>query len=212
MSKGLPVARPLLAADLPALCLADEKLIRKSMKQGIASIDGSFLVLIPDIQTIRWHHAREEFVGLELHGRTPEIKGAIVDDGVGRRVWCYWTRMWYNEDPRRCDENTLHILRLVVEAKGIVDWELSHFDGEERRRLAPSIAALLALAQQEAAKWNLEGVEVWNPNSITIQAARLLHSSLDIYHRDSESIPSLRWNKSASHHMVWLGNEKYGWC
>jgi hypothetical protein len=161
---------------------------------------------------MRWHHAREEFVGRELHGCVPAVKGAVVDDVDGSgRVWCCWTRMWYNDDARRREGNTLHVLRLVVEGKDVVDWELGSLSDGERRRVAPRIAALLAAAQREAAEWNLEGVEVWNPNAVTVEAARLLHAQVEVCHRDEESIPSLRW-KSAADNVVWLGNEKYVWC
>ena len=73
------------------------------------------------------------------------------------------------------------------------------------------VAALLAVAQREAAEWNLEAVEVWNPDGATVEAARLLHAPVEVCHREEESIPSLRW-KAAADDVVWLGNEKYGWC
>jgi hypothetical protein len=212
---SLPRARALLAADLPALCLADEAQLRMSLERAASSLPRSAFALIPDIQTMRWHHAREEFVGRELLGRVPQIKGAIVygdgDGGTGLgRVWCYWTRMWYNEDARRREGNTLHVLRLVERRRG-GDWELDPLGDDERSRVAPRIAALLAVARREAGEWNLEGVEVWNPNAATVEAARMLHEPAEVCHRDEESIPSLRWKASADD-VLWLGNEKFGWC
>jgi GNAT superfamily N-acetyltransferase len=209
-----PIVRPLRAEDLLELCALDESLIRHSLKQASSPSCKAFVALIPDIQTIRWHHAREEFVGYELYGETPEIKGAIVGDEVGRRVWCYWNRMWYNEDSQQREENTLHILRLVVEEKGVVDWETCPLTEHETNKYASAIAALLAMAQDEAARWQMEDVQIWNPNQVTVDAARRLYPSTEVVHRDQDSICSLRWygDDEALNNIVWLGNEKYGWC
>jgi GNAT superfamily N-acetyltransferase len=214
---ALPEARPLYDADLPDLCATDEQLIKKSLTEVAASSDKTLFALIPDLPNIRWHHAREEFVGLQLHGKVPEIKGAIVGTEPGKRIWCYWTRVWYNPDPSIAKANTLHILRLVVEEKEIVDWEKTTLSTEEREKYGPSIAALLAMAQREAYTWKTEQVEVWNPNAVAVDAAKLLLPSAEIIHREDESIPSLRWHfnsdgSDGEEEITWLGNEKYGWC
>jgi hypothetical protein len=210
----MPKVRHLRASDLPDLCARDEDLIRRSLKQAASMSDKTFTAIVPDIQTIRWHHAREDFVGHELHGEIPEIKGAIVGEEIGKRVFCYWARMWYNEDVEKREDNTLHILRLVVEEKGLVDWESCQLSDDEITRLKPSIAALLAAAQDEAVRWQMEDVQLWNPNRVTVEAARYLYPSTDVVHRDEESICSLRWygDEAALDNLIWPGNEKYGWC
>ena len=189
-------------------------LIRKSMKQASTSTNKPLVALLPDIQTIRWHHAREDFVAFELHGKIPEVKGCIIGEEEGKRVWCYWTRMWYNEDRQKNGENTLHILRLVVEEKGVVDWESCQLQDDEVERFVPLIAALLSMAQAEAASWNMEDVQIWNPNRAIISAAQYLCPHAEVIHRNQESICSLRWygEVDTSNNVVWLGNEKYGWC
>jgi hypothetical protein len=211
---NLPKAKPLRASDLPDLCAIDEAHIRQSLNKAAESSLKTMVALIPDIQTIQWHHAREDFVGLELHGKSPDIKGAIVGEIPGSRVWCYWTRMFYNEDIEKREENTLHILRLVVEAESFVDWETSTFEEERNKQYIPSIAALLTMAQEEAAAWNMEDVQLWNPNHITVEAAKSLYPSMEVAHRDQESVCSLRWYGDAKSlkTIQWLGNEKYGWC
>jgi hypothetical protein len=219
---NLPEARPLYAEDLAELCRIDEQLLRKSM-QHVPPLHSSkvFVAIIPEITTIRWHHAREDFVACELYGRVPKIKGAIVDgNGPGKRVWCYWTRMWYNENPAASHGNTLHVLRLVVEEYGALDWERPSTDEEDRMKCkyAPAIAALLRLAQREAAAWKMEEVEVWNPTVVTVEAVRMLKPKARVVDRESESIASLRWYGEApqkggrvTDFVDWIGNEKYGW-
>jgi hypothetical protein len=212
---SLPEARLLYSSDLADLCSIDEKLVRKSILGELAR-DQVSVAIVPDIATIRWHHAREEFVGKELHGKIPDIKGAIVGTEPGKRVWCYWNRMFYNPDPQASKENTLHILRLVVEEHGMFTWERASSDADMSQYI-PAITALFKLAQKEADKWNMEEVEIWNPTDATVKAAQNLDPEATIIHRDTDSIASLMWygerikDGPVADFVDWLGNEKYGW-
>jgi hypothetical protein len=206
----------LYADDLEALCKIDEALIKKSL-QSRAKGSKIAVALIPDVDTIRWHHAREEFVGTELHGKSPKVKGAIVGTEEGKRVWCYWTRTWYNEDPSQSKGNTLYILRVVIEDDGSSSWERSDANpSSSDHKHDAAIAALFALAQQEAEEWKMEEVMAWNPSAATLAAAQKLYSSAKVIDRDLESIASLQWYPSHEGRIAdlidWVGNEKYGWC
>lgn len=169
------------------------------------------MALIPDIETAQWHHAREEFVGQEVYGKVPKIKGVIVGDEVGKRVWCYWTRVWYNEDVSIVKGNTMHVLRLVAE-----DDVLGSKDAREASGHGPAVAALLAMAQREAEEWKTECVELWNPSALALAGAQILDKSVEVIDRDSESIASLLWyldlEGSAADQIDWISNEKYAWC
>ncbi|TID21282.1 hypothetical protein E6O75_ATG04677 [Venturia nashicola] len=207
-------ATPLYASDLPRLCAIDEHLIRQTATHAPSS--QTYIALTPNYAKISWHQAREDFVGLELHGRKPLIKGAIVGTEPGKRVWCYFNRVWYNPDPTSTTDNTLHILRLVVEEKGAFTWEkTSH---EDMETYIPAIAALFKLARKEAHEWNMDDVEIWNPNEATVRAVRSLDPGADIVHREQESIASLMWygerpnDGPVKGYVDWLANEKYGWC
>ncbi|KAF2833312.1 hypothetical protein CC86DRAFT_365243 [Ophiobolus disseminans] len=207
----IPIARPLYAGDLAELCEIDVASVRRDLesrpkdsKQAVA--------LLPGLETVQWHHAREDFVGTELHGKTPKIKGAIVGSQKGKRVWCFWTRMWYNNNPAEAKGNTLHILRLVSEDGSLEDSASSL----ENRSHDAAIAALMAMAQREAEEWKMEHVEIWNPTTATINAARRLDPSAQVVDRDEESIASLQWYPEHDGPMAekidWIANEKYGWC
>ncbi|KAF2189578.1 hypothetical protein K469DRAFT_700800 [Zopfia rhizophila CBS 207.26] len=217
--KGIPSAQPLYEDDLEELCKLDEALIRKSLESR-ANNSNTAVALIPDIETIRWHHAREDFVGTELHSKAPKVKGAIVGSEKGKRIWCYWTRMWYNQNPKEAKGNTLHLLRLVIEDEARSNWEGSgtnHVNGSSAdHKHDDAIAALLLMAQREAQEWNMEEVEVWNPTSATVSAAQMLDPNAAVVNRDKESITSLKWFPPHEGHVAesidWIGNEKYGWC
>ena len=46
----------------------------------------------------------------ELCDAAPSIKGAIVNFSEGKRVWRYWTSLWYDVKPRENKRNTLYLL------------------------------------------------------------------------------------------------------
>lgn len=197
------------------LCEIDVAAVRRNLESRPKD-SNTAVALIPNIETIRWHHAREEFVGNELHGKMPKIKGAVVGTEKGKRIWCYWTRMWYNQDPAEAKGNTLHILRLVIEDGG---WEgsSSYTNGQSQDHSHDAaIAVLMAMAQREAEEWKMENVEMWAPTPTALAAAKKLDPSAKIIDRDVESIASLRWYPEhegpVADKIDWIANEKYAWC
>ena len=212
-------SRPLLEGDLKKLCMIDEaSVIKKGLVQQSAKAGKTMVSLIPDWETMQWHHAREEFAAKELlGGRVPEVKGAYIQCEDKSRVWCIWSRFFGNDSN---DSNILNILRLVVEG----DEELSVGDsetvengsanGDSNSEKVQAIASLLRAAQAEAAKWDMKNVQVWNPTRLAMRAAQSIEPSTKVIHRDEESIASLRWHhgEGEAANIEWLGNEKYGWC
>ncbi|KAI4947511.1 hypothetical protein J4E91_006331 [Alternaria rosae] len=214
-TSSLPTAQPLYAQDLEELCKIDEALLRRSLESRPKN-SNTAVAILPNIETIQWHHAREEFVGNELHGKKPEIKGAVVGTEKGKRVWCYWTRMWYNENPAEAKGNTLHILRLVIEDDGGEGSSGDMNGGSESHSHEAAIAALMAMAQQEAQKWEMENVEMWAPSPAALAAAKKLDPTAKLIVREQESIAALQWfpehDGPVANKIDWVANEKYGWC
>jgi len=174
---------------------------------------GVAVVLLPDHATMVWHHAREAFVANELYGKAkapPVVKGAISTiEKLKVDVWAIWSRVFYNPDITQRKDNTLHILRLVLPDHGGADGQASDTEAEVR-----AIASVLRVAQKEADEWNMESVNIWNPDERTIKAARLLSADAQIVHREKDSIASLKWygpvEDEAS--LTWVDIEKYTWC
>lgn len=210
--RSLPAARLLKAEDMADLCAIDEKLIRRRLATT-STLNSSAVALVPDVATVSWHHAREEFVARELFNRHPDIKGAVSGE-PGSRVWCYWTRVWTN--PQEEDPNTLHILRLVVEDESFSDFAAASEEYALKTRdssTAKAVAAVFAAAQSQAAQWDMHLVQIWNPTSTTLAAARLLDDKASVEHREKESITALNWYGEGSWKDVdWIYNEKFGWC
>lgn len=203
--------RKLTWEDLPELCATDEQLLRKQMLD-VKTGNRCVVALIPDYRTLAWHLAREDFVYKEVYGQSPTIKGAMVGDTPGSRVWAYWMRVEEGKS-----SNKLHILRLVVEDESLSDFTAASPETAERLRdtyAARAIAAILQLAQSEAAHWNVNEVSIWNPTSATLAAAQTIDPAAAVVHRESDSITSLQWYGSGSSwkEVDWINNEKYGWC
>lgn len=177
------------------------------------------VAVTPDMESFEWHHAREDFVANELYGKKPEVKGAVVGTEPGKRVWCAWARMWYNSNPKDAKGNSLHILRLVIEDEAYTDHGAASEEGvtaAKESAVAAATAALLAAAQKEAGKWNMGEIDIWNPTSATLAAGRMLDPTVQVIHREKDSISSLRWYGEGTEDVVndveWIGNEKYAWC
>lgn len=212
----LPVADPLHTGDLIELCKDDEIALCNTLAKPRVDKTAISVALIPDEKVMQWHHAREEFVANELLGRSPEVKGAIVQGEKGQRVWCLWTRTFGSEQ----NGNTMNILRLVIE--GEVEEREDSSLTSSRVRLEEShrwqvLAATSAIQSAcfEAAKWGMDDVQLWNPTRLTILAAKKIDPSAEIVERTEDSIASLRWHGpelDSTTEINWIGNEKYGWC
>lgn len=155
----LPTVDPLYAKDLVELCQADEIALRAMLEKSRAG--GSISVaLLPDVDTIQLHHAREEFVAKELFGKWPDVKGAMIQGPVGTRVWCIWTRTFCREGI------TLNILRLVIENE-VLGCETSDQaaalvqSDETAKRQVLAVTSVIRSACDEAAKWKLDDIQLW---------------------------------------------------
>lgn len=210
-----PVTEALYADDLAELCDLDETLLKSSMENRSSHSSKTQVAFIPDLQTHLWQHAREEFASKELLDRLPDIKGAIATTGQGKRVWCTWTRIFGETEAA----SILYILRMVIgdEINSNNDDAVDQaaIQNKSRRELVLATASILNMARQEATKWKMQSVRMWNPSPLTLLAAQELEPSAKLIDREEESIASLRWYKDtlrAGDDVEWIANEKFGWC
>lgn len=202
----------LKASDLAYLCEADEH----SLLSQISKSEKPAVAVVPDLATISWHNAREEFVGNEVLGRSPEVKGAMVSTESGLQAWCLWNCSW--SGPSSKHGHTLHILRLVVEGEdsAVHDFSPATEEGVASLQASPAVEAVTALfaaAQKHAAEWDMSQVEFWNPNNVALAAAKKLDESVLVQAREKDSICSLRWyGKGDAEDVEWVCNEKFAWC
>ena len=196
--------RSIAEEDLDQLCKDDEAMIWRAMTSS--SSKKTLMMLVPDLDHMLWHHRKEEFACDKLFGKHPQIKGVITGE-LNDRMWVIWTRRYY-EDPHPVSlNNTLYILRVVIESQST--------DYEQREHQAEQMRAILWAAQQEAAEWKLDCLKMWDPANLIqdlVERTGIQHRRVE---RDEESIASLLWFGEGSGKddaVEWLGNEKYGWC
>ena len=206
-SGEIPDTENIFCMILPALCERDSRmlrdmLVRERRREGQAG--RTQVALVPDLQTMQWHHAREEFIAEEVVGRPlPRSKGAIAMRG-DYEVWCIWCRVWGDTDA----ENKLYILRTVVAKEGRL--VQAGDEGVDENVVIELLKGCLEAAQNEAADWGMAKVCAWNPGTWAVDAARALDESTTVVEREESSIASLRW--FGSEEVVWHAIERFGWC
>ncbi|KAH0565420.1 hypothetical protein GP486_001196 [Trichoglossum hirsutum] len=234
----LPPSREIYATSLRGLCAADECLLTQRLS-AMSTNNRVHVAFVPDLESMEYHHAREEFIARELVGREPTVKGAIVGDAEGQKAWCIWTRVYDGKDELN-PATTLYILRLVVEGEEFINGaSLVHgtnmklarsgvFSGTTNKQV-DAVSSLLLAAQREASRWGMKDIRIWNPGPITVLAAhRVLNLTSDstetpvvVVDREKESITSLMWYGESQwpwleglewKDIEWICNERYAWC
>ncbi|KAK2041385.1 hypothetical protein LZ31DRAFT_472603 [Colletotrichum somersetense] len=204
-------AAPLGYHELAELCAVDERQLRARLARPS---DKTRVSLIPDLDAMLWHLMREDYMTKHIFGRTPAVRGGVVGDRPGARVWAVWTRGYYGGLKRPEEGNTMHILRLAVEDEASLDAAAAAAaadgEGEGGRFVQDAIEALLRLARAEAAEWKVNNVELWNPDPrvrALVERAGVPHRFVE---RETDSIASLMWYGEGE--VEWVLNEKFGWC
>jgi len=197
--------------DLASICARDEAMIRNSLKVPAEGVKSRFTV-IPDLDHMLWHIAKEEFYCDTLFGKVASAKGAIAG-APGSQVWATWVRRYYNELDSESPKNVLYIMRLVVEG---VSPEVG--EGQEPRDHSKQIGHLkgvMQAAQKEAIKWKLSEVHLFNPTPEVQEMLKETALEFEVVNRDSLHIASGLWydeNGNEGEAPEWLNGEYYSWC
>ncbi len=174
---------------------------------------GARFAVVPNAETMQWHHAREEFAALLRHDQAPEIKGALVaaTEDQGGRVWAIWTRTFPWEAKRG---GVLFVQRFVFEGGGEGGEAGKDDDACGRGMRVRSASQILHAAQAEAGEWGMRHVEIWNPSRVVVEAVQQLSPDAEVVHRQHDDIPSLMWcdKDMRASEVEWIANERYAWC
>lgn len=190
--------------DLDQLCKDDENMIRRAMTSP--SSNKIRMMIVPDLEHMLWHHRKEEFTCGKIFEKQPRFKGAVTGE-QDNRIWVIWTHRYYGHPRTNPLDNTLYILRVVIENQNP--------DLQQRERQIEQMRAILCAAQHEAAEWELHHIKLWDPGHLLqdlVEQTGIQHREVE---REDESIASLMWfgEGSGKDDMIdWLGNEKYAWC
>ena len=214
-----PLTREITEDDLAKLCRRDEAIIRESMiklKDGV----NKYITILPNLDHMLWHIAKENFATERLFGRTPRAKGAIVGE-PGSQVWAIWTRRYYShpDEDSQDQNNVLYIQRLLVEGEHSANKPTptmeEDFSAKRMEKQAESLLHVIQAAQAEAAEWRLDAVKLWEPSpwvQHVIKESKLVHR---VAHREEDSIASCMWydgNGERGTPPIWINNQHYAWC
>ncbi|KAL6717454.1 hypothetical protein ACLMJK_005369 [Lecanora helva] len=177
-----PQVSDICEEELEQYCKDDEAMIRRSLTRSWKG--RARMMLLPDVEHMLWNHRKAEFACEKLFGRYPRVKGAVVGE-KGDRIWIIWTHRYYGNPNQACSDNTLYILRFVMENLNP--------NKEQHQTQLENVHAILKAAQSEAAEWKLHCVKCWDPANLLqdlLSQARIEHRQVE---REEESIASLLW-------------------
>ncbi|KAF2830315.1 hypothetical protein CC86DRAFT_315493 [Ophiobolus disseminans] len=213
------LARVILEDDVEGLCKRDEAIIRSQMAVPTEELKTRFTI-IPDMDHMGWHIAKEHFAAQHLFGKTPSAKGAIAGS-LGSQIWATWVRRYYGgpEDDVQPTNNALYILRLVVE----LDETATRLPQDAKKRphehvyqeQVELLKSVLQAAQVEAVEWKLDVVKLWDPTPLVLELLAETGLYYTVTERQEDSIASLLWYDSegriAKNQPLWVNNEHYAW-
>ncbi|KUJ07773.1 uncharacterized protein LY89DRAFT_352507 [Mollisia scopiformis] len=186
--------------DLAQLCKEDEEMARKDLAK-LSTTGRQRMMIIPDHDHMLWHHCKVKFATERLFGGVPRFKGAIVGE-PDSRIWAIWTHRFYDDPQPVPSGNVLHILRLVIEDPG-----------RDSEVLQAQLQLIFQSAQAEAASWNLDEVDLWDPHPRVQRLVRRMDIEHAMFEREEEGIASLYWyDEEEKGRPDWIANERYAWC
>lgn len=182
--------RLLRAEDIEQLCRRDVDALIADHQQANVAGDTSVLTILPTGDLINWLHARAEFFGLKVYGKSPLYKGVIYNT----EAWLYW-----HHDFRK---QLLFIQRVRLFV-------------EDKERRCGILAILLLHAIHEAKSWQLPTVVTWDSGTEICGALALLKNKYERFTfvleaRRRETV-SVRWKDGVKKSFKVAPNEHYAW-
>lgn len=205
--------------NLAELCQKDETIVRAAMAAPTDGVKKRVTVL-PDLDHMLWHIAKENFITERLFGKIPRSKGAIAGSS-GNQVWAIWTHRYYGHLDAESPGNVLYILRLVVEGDDSANKPQNTVGRENGVRVAmqeekgAALVAVLQHAQAEAAEWRLDQVKLWEPTPWVLDVIMNSNISYSVAKREKDSVACCLWydeNGGTEAAPAWINNEHYAWC
>lgn len=189
---GLPKTRLLTIDDLPDLCERDVESLKNDFRNSEPAADTILVAVLPTSPLISWLQSRTDFMNAKTHGKVPKTKGTICDSAG---AWMYW----YHD---------LRHNKLIVQRVKLPK-------GQGEPAATQALAKLLLDTLDEAAKWGLQKVVLWNPGSELRSAMDFLAAKMKIdvtsEKRENSEIPCLRWRDGEKLNVTVWPNEFYGW-
>ncbi|CAG8921858.1 unnamed protein product [Penicillium salamii] len=190
---------PINSDNILSLVKLDEKILREKLASPSSK---DRVLVLPDLDTIRWHLDRESFMCKHIFSRTPMIHGVVYkpQTDANAKIWAIWTRNFYGQ---KREENTTHIIRLGIENENISNVAME-----------TGIKAICRMAQKEADEWLCSTVEIWNPDERVKKIAEETQElGAKLVVRENDHLSSMQWfGEGSIDEIDWICNEGYAWC
>lgn len=168
-------------------------------------VEKTRMMIVPDIDRMMWHISKEEFACRKIFDKAPQAKGAIAGHD-GSRVWAIWVHRYYGYPDSTPKEDTLYILRFVMENQTPTTAQF--------KIQTQSMKEILHATRVEAAKWNLHCVKLWHPTPLIRELDNQSGLNYRLVEREEDSIASLKWFQEGGGEpddVEWVASEKYAW-
>ncbi|KAK5637460.1 hypothetical protein RRF57_013175 [Xylaria bambusicola] len=187
----LPVTNPILSTELLELCKQDVRDVEYYFEKLSVQPDEFHVSVLPTADLISWLHGRSDFIGNRIEGAPPRSHGSICGAADS---WLYWYHDFRKQQ--------LAIQRIrIPQGPSQVHRE--------------ALAAMLVDAVEEACRWKLNKVILWEPNAEVLGAMQILQGKFNIKSetlaRHNKSVPSLRWHMGGVKRTTFHFNEFYTW-
>lgn len=175
------------------LSTRDVKSVREEFDQLDLAHGETAICVLPIPEILGLQHAKAEYIGTWAAGVPPEAKGAKCNP-LG--TWVYWHHSFLKR-------------RLLIQR---VRLPLDRYD---QGSTISGLTALIKSAINEAARWQLETVEIWSAPPEMQRAIEILHNELGIefttQERPTADLVSVRWKDDAAKKTMVYANEYYAY-
>ncbi|KAI8958932.1 hypothetical protein F5Y11DRAFT_334616 [Daldinia sp. FL1419] len=187
-----PETRPLTADDVPTLCERDVDSLKEDFRKYDLLKGSTLATVLPTADLISWLQARNEYMNSQLCSKPPQIQGSVCESAES---WVFW-----------CSD---------LRHKEIIVQHVKPPRGQNEATSTRVLARLLLDAIEEAARWEIPEVSIWNPSPEVYKAIDFLNLELGVkvknHEREKEHIPCLRWRGAEKKSIVFSPNEFYPW-
>lgn len=196
---SLPETRLLDRTELSQLCVRDVESIKASFWRLQVTGNERHVSVLPTPEITTWMQDRGDFTTSKASSEektvTPPLHHGSICESTD--TWLYWYHDYRKQH--------LAIQRVHVGAAC-----------SSQTPLIEALAGLLLDAVEDARKWNLPRVVIWDPSAATLEAARTLGTThgirVDYGERVGSSMPSMRWREAdLSRKIIVHNNEKFAY-
>ncbi|KAI1383600.1 uncharacterized protein F4822DRAFT_421111 [Hypoxylon trugodes] len=189
----LPLTRPITSADIPSLCERDVESLKYDFEnKSDLPPDTVLTTVLPTPDLINWLQTRADYMNDKLANQVPTSKGSICESAD---AWVYWF-------------TDIHGHKITIQ-------RIKPPKDQSEEVTTHVLAALLFDVLEEAAKWKISEIIIWNPSPELHTAIKSLAEKIGVRvvneKRDTAQIPCLRWRGGEKKKTVFSPNEYYAW-